>query len=360
MAEIKLRNGKLQRYEESGEKVRRHHTAQTSTEREALKFDNEKASVTTSDTVLVEIPLEMITDRSDNRFRMTGIEKLADEIKKHGLHQNVIVVPNREGDGYIISSGHRRLHAYQMLKEEYANQNPDADNPYAKIPAEVKKGLSEDQEADIYLKTNSFSRNTTLMEAIANIKPEEMDFDDPKFKEEYLTYMYGDNAYNRFVNGEIVDKMNINSLSLYVYRQIKDNFQDLECTEESVRKYLRIYLKCSDIVLDRFYNSQIGVKELVEIANSFSKDEQNLIYNSENPDATKKEILARHKRTAKKQKKNDPDSSLKHITKEINKFTKPILMLCSELDKIEISKSNEETVKKIQELKAAIDKYLTK
>ena len=47
-------------------------------------------------------------------------------------------------------------------------------------------------------------------------------------------------------------------------------------------------------------------------------------------------------------------------TAEINKFTKPILMLCSELDKIEISKSNEETVKKIQELKAAIDKYLTK
>ena len=361
MAEIKIKNGMMKRHDSSKNTDPSRRSQQLSQNRIAV-MQPEDVDIdtipTASHIVIADVPVDLIQDRSDNRFRITGIEKLASEIEKHGLHQNIIIVKKRDEEGYIASSGHRRLHAYRLLKDRFAQEHPGEENPYNKIPAEIKSNLSDDEENDIYLKTNSFSRNTTLMEAIANTKPEEMDFEDSSFKEEYLKYMYGENALERYVNGEIEDKMNFNSLSEYVFRKITETFQDLECSEESVRKYLRIYMKASDIVLDKFFKDEMSIKQMLDIVTTFSKEEQMIIFNAEDPDEKRREILNRRKKPGKKKVENNP--TCKKLNREITKYTKPILMLCDELDKIDPSEAESKEYKRILDLKDAILKYVAK
>lgn len=191
------------------------------------------------------------------------------------------------------------------------------------------------------------------------MNPEDMDFDDPDFKEEYLTYMYGDNALDRYVAGEINDKLNSNSLANYVYRKIKDTFQDLECTPEAVRKYLRVYNKCSETIREKFFDNELSIKQLMDITSNFSIDEQNLIYNSDDPDAKKREILQRH-RSAKKKKEKNVDNGVKHLKKELAKYAKPMMILCNELDKLEIEENDNQEAELIRELKDAISKFLNR
>ena len=362
MAQIKPRNGRMIVHEEGQSKERRHLTAQTNPQREALKFIDEKDAVTNSKSVLVDVPIDLINDRPINKFRMTGIEELAKEIERDGLFHNIIITPKEGyGGGYVVSSGHRRIHAYRYLKEKFDREHPGEENPYNKIKAEIKKNLSKEEEEGIYLRTNSFSRNTTLMEAIANLNPEEMDFNDSVFKEKYLTYMYGDNALERYVTGEISDTFSSRSLADYVYKKIIDTYQDIECTPEAVRRYLRIYDRCSDVVKEKFFKNELSIKQLMDITTNFSKDEQNLIYNSENPDAKRKEIMQRH-RASKKKKEKVADNEIKQLKKEITKYAKPIAILCDQLDKMPDidSEENKEYINEIETLRSAIHNFLHK
>jgi hypothetical protein len=358
MANIKVLTGKKIVHTEEKNKEKAKSSSYKSTEREVLKYMDADKGPSNSKKVLTDIPIDLIRDRDVNKFRMSGIKELAEEFEKNGMWVPIIVVPDKEGKGYVISSGHRRFHAYSYLYEKYKKEHPGEENPYYKIVCQIMSGLSDEEEEEIYLKSNSFSRNTTMLEVVANLNPEKMDFDNPNFKEEYLTYMYGDGAYEKYLNGEIKDKCNFNSLSAYCYRKIKDLFSDVECNEESVKRYLRVLKKSSDIVLKKFFADEIGMRQLLEISSTFSIDEQNVIYNSEDPDAKKKEILARHKKKEKKERKEDPDVNLKHLSKEINKFTKPIMMLCSELDSIEENETNQAELNRIRKLKAAISEYL--
>ena len=50
----------------------------------------------------------------------------------------------------------------------------------------------------------------------------------------------------------------------------------------------------------------------------------------------------------------------KKVCREITKYTKPILMLCDELDKIDPSEVESEEYKRILDLKNAILKYVAK
>ena len=140
MAEIKIKNGMMKRHDSSKNTDPSRRSQQLSQNRIAV-MQPEDVDIdtipTASHIVIADVPVDLIQDRSDNRFRITGIEKLASEIEKHGLHQNIIIVKKRDEEGYIASSGHRRLHAYRLLKDRFAQEHPGEENPYNKIPAEI-------------------------------------------------------------------------------------------------------------------------------------------------------------------------------------------------------------------------------
>ncbi len=66
---------------------------------------------------IVDIPIEKIKANPDNprkKFDKSAIDELAQTIEKHGLLQPILV--QKEGDGYLVISGERRLRACRQLK----------------------------------------------------------------------------------------------------------------------------------------------------------------------------------------------------------------------------------------------------
>jgi len=67
-----------------------------------------------------DIPIGEISIRDNVRQEYTGIEELKDSIKRHGLLQPIIVY--RDGDGYVVKTGHRRYKAINELYREYPDR----------------------------------------------------------------------------------------------------------------------------------------------------------------------------------------------------------------------------------------------
>ena len=91
-------------------------------------------------------------------YELSGIESLAENIKKYGLTQN-LEVNEVEIDGeklYRIIGGHRRFEAIQLLNSQGEEFN--------KIPCKVERNLTELEEKIRLLKSNSDTRELTPKE----------------------------------------------------------------------------------------------------------------------------------------------------------------------------------------------------
>lgn len=64
------------------------------------------------------IEVDEILENGDNFYSISDIELLADDIEREGLMHNLAVSKNRNGSGYILKSGHRRLAAIKLLIKE--------------------------------------------------------------------------------------------------------------------------------------------------------------------------------------------------------------------------------------------------
>lgn len=64
------------------------------------------------------IEVDEILENGDNFYSISDIELLADDIEREGLMHNLAVSKNRNGLGYILKSGHRRLAAIKLLIKE--------------------------------------------------------------------------------------------------------------------------------------------------------------------------------------------------------------------------------------------------
>ncbi len=64
------------------------------------------------------IPLERLQPSTMNEYPIDDIEKLKTSISTYGLHENLVVIPDKESDQYIILAGERRYTAIKELQEE--------------------------------------------------------------------------------------------------------------------------------------------------------------------------------------------------------------------------------------------------
>lgn len=67
------------------------------------------------------IPLEQLQPSTMNTYPIEDIEKLKESITTYGLHENLVVIPDKESDKYIILAGERRYTAIKELQEEGVN-----------------------------------------------------------------------------------------------------------------------------------------------------------------------------------------------------------------------------------------------
>ncbi len=142
-----------------------------------------------------EMPIDDITPRPINNFRQYQIEELADTIHRDHdilLHPITIIKPSflaedsdvikafKEKDvdissvKYMIVSGERRYHAWQLLRkreaEEIAKSGANRNNKFDNIP--VKELTSDDAviEELLYEDANSSARELSPLEGLLHIK----------------------------------------------------------------------------------------------------------------------------------------------------------------------------------------------
>lgn len=107
---------------------------------------------------IVYIDLGLIDEDPNNFYSLDGVEELAANIELVGLQQPLRIRPNPEKDGrYIVSSGHRRRAALNLL----AKQDPDK---WGEVACIVERGALNESPAMTELRliyANSSTREMT-------------------------------------------------------------------------------------------------------------------------------------------------------------------------------------------------------
>lgn len=325
---------------------------QTTPVRAALSSLNENKDLPkTGSTVLMDIPISIIRNREINKFIVGDIEELAESIYKNGLQQPIVVRQNINEDkqiNYVVSIGHRRLAAYKLLFQKYGKQ-------YEYISAKVLTSDEELKENEIYLESNSQTRKLTVFEALANFSPEEMSFEDEKFKNKYLDYMKKMNEYN-----EKEDKFNDTSLHKYLVRLIADVYPGMEVSEATVRKYMPLCSKASDKLKEAVYNDRVPVRKAIEYC-AFTQEEQDRIINSSDMDKEYTIIVFEHKKKNKIGKQPDikksDDQVLQNIIKDVKHISEAIIKQVDQASKLDVKKENNKNIKTLLSLKKAIEEF---
>ena len=202
---VKVRNGKKERVIE--EPVKKEETVSQDEKFTplVLKAYDDSHMNSISDHNIYEVNINDIKEKENNNFIKGNIEKLADSIKKIGLSQPIIIKSVGRNDELVeqfeVVAGHRRLEAYKYLYKNYGDD-------YLKIQAYILNKEEESKEQEIYLETNSHSRNITLYEAILNCDLKEINFDNPEFKEKYIKIV-GENKKDKFDNNSIVKYLTV-------------------------------------------------------------------------------------------------------------------------------------------------------
>ncbi len=266
---VKVRNGKKERVIE--EPVKKEETVSQDEKFTplVLKAYDDSHINSISDHNIYEVNINDIKEKENNNFIKGNIEKLADSIKKIGLSQPIIIKSVGRNDELVeqfeVVAGHRRLEAYKYLYKNYGDD-------YLKIQAYILNKEEESKEQEIYLETNSHSRNITLYEAILNCDLKEINFDNPEFKEKYIKIV-GENKKDKFDNNSIVK---------YLTVLIKENFPNLEDTkEDTVRRYYLLIRNSCDELTEAVLKGTISVKDAKELAKLSKENQRQKLLNLE-------------------------------------------------------------------------------
>lgn len=208
----------------------------------------------------VEVNINDIRERTNNNFIKNNIKELAKSIKEVGIQQPIVIKKTnditKDGDTiYEVVAGHRRLAAYKMLYSEYKGE----DNPYTKIQARILKETDNDNQ--IYLETNTTTRNTSLIEALLNCDLNEINFDNEDFKNKYISIFYPSG------NVPKTEKYNNKSEVDYLEKIIKDTFPSLKETDwKTIRNQYSLIRKIHPDVKNAILEGKISIHTAEKIA----------------------------------------------------------------------------------------------
>ena len=261
---LKVRNGKQERVEVETENLNTKEKKERHIPLVLQAYDDSHMNYH-SGWEVYEVNINDIKEKANNNFIKSNIEQLAQSIKEIGLSQPIIIKSigrdEEKIEQFEVIAGHRRLAAYKYLNDKYGDE-------YLKIKAYILTKEEEFKEKQIYLETNSHSRNITLVEAILNCEPEKIDFDNSEFKEEYNNLFYPD--------GNIPNKEKYNDTSKvnYLEKKIKDNFPNLEeISTKTVWNTYNLISNLNPIVINAILEGKIGRNKAESIA-KFSKNKQ--------------------------------------------------------------------------------------
>ena len=219
-----------------------------------------------------EIPINLIKAREVNNYAITGIDELADSIKRTGLWQPIIVRKNPEDSSrYIIVAGERRYTAVKRLHDAAERNKENANEKlFSTIAAYILSADEIGKEEAIYSETNDYSRQITNFERILRLDPESIDLNNPETKQEYLSL-----CFDKDVDPEaVVNRGSAAEKSKYISAVLNHKYPDLDISEATVRAYLIFIDRCSSSLLHAILKGVISLRDARGSISYLSEEDQ--------------------------------------------------------------------------------------
>lgn len=219
-----------------------------------------------------EVSLDLIKPRPVNDYAITGIDDLAESIKRTGLWQPVILRKDPENNGkYIIVDGERRYTAVKRIWQKAITDNNEADKKlYSTISAFILTPEEVEKEALIYNDTNEFSRQITNFERILRMDPLSIDLTKPEVKHEYVELCFGEDTDDSSitVRGSIIEK------TRYIAAFLNRKNPDLDISEATVKNYLIFISRSASALLHAILKGIISLRDARSSISYLSEEDQ--------------------------------------------------------------------------------------
>lgn len=346
------------------------HKLRTGTGPEVLNSFSAENMYNTSDLESKEVLIKDIVEREENNFIMSGIEELAEGIRKNGQLQEILI---QEVDKKLICIvGHRRLAAMRLLHEQY----PD-EPKFAKIRAcFLPQELSAEEIETIYRTSNTHSRNVTVYEILLNMNVKDFDFANPVHKQMYIDYMYSDEEKEKLYNGEIKDKFNQSSKINYFAKRVKNEYPLVDSSERTVRNFIDIIIKSSNELTKSILKNYVPLRDsrmiysksldeqkkiLVSAIDMMANNPSNHVATKEEREKVKKDIenYFYKSSTSKKQPEKKSENLYAKINKDIKEiqyFVNKVSSAISTLDRDALNGNQKEFIDAVNNAFEMLDK----
>ena len=191
------------------------------------------------------------------------MQELVESIISIGLQEPVIVWRKDDSGKYMILSGHNRVHAYKILRE-----NQDSEK-YSKIHAVIKENdLSEEEAREIIVDTNWVQRQLTTIQ-----KARSINFKYRKLKKDSL-----DKKLKFDINSVIADEYQITSRQLISYKSLGNLTEKAQNAVDNEKLSIKagvaiskLLSKDQDYIIDNYEVSLLN-KKYSKIKDSYDKE----------------------------------------------------------------------------------------
>ena len=237
-----------------------------------------ETTTTQSGKTIYEVPLDFIKSRPVNNYAITGIDELAESIRRTGLWQPIILRKNERANDektFVIVAGERRFSATKLLRDRArAEGNTANEKVYSSILAIILSPEDEAKEEDIYRDTNDYARQLTNFERIMRIDPDAIDMSRESWQERYVEKCMGADKVDEYHAGKIKLKGNLVEKCHYIVTILVEKEPDLDISEKTVRNYLAFLDRCGETLRQAVLKGVVPLRDAQNSLSWLSEDDQ--------------------------------------------------------------------------------------
>lgn len=258
---------------------------QTTINRAAVNVLSNEDDIRTrnSEVTVKEIPLSLIKSRKINNYIISDIEALAASIEKAGQWQEIVVRVDRESseESYICVAGHRRMAAFNFLREKYLKKYGDENHKmvllYSYIRARVMTLEEEQMEEFVYDDTNSKTRIPTVFEALLRFDLDSIDLEKEDVRNDFIKQVYGEDKLEAYLNGTFKVRLNQTSKLQYLQKMIEQNFSTMNVSTGTIKVYYNmIQSSCAELI-DSVLSGTIPLRDALTFSRQPHEEQKKLI-----------------------------------------------------------------------------------
>jgi len=208
-----------------------------------------------------KLKLDWIEFRPTNKYSMSTVDQLAEQIWEVGQLTPIIVISGatEEGKRYTLSDGEQRVRALQLCREKAIGTDKEGQFDY--VYARILTREEAKKEQEIHRSANTY-RTSTIFEIIARYEP----------TEDYFNSEENRNGYLKRANLEYA-KFNKTDIGNDIYLRFAKEYPQYEVGKPTIVRYTKTVMALDDAVIMAVLKNKITVREAQNLE-TLSKEDQ--------------------------------------------------------------------------------------